>query len=145
MRDLGTFGGPASGSCYINDLGQVVGWADIYPIWDEEYHAFLWKKGTGLRDLGTFGWGPETSSMALDINSSGHVVGEAQYYNMQNFHAFIWEQGTGMKDLNDLLTAGSGWLLKYAYDINENGWIVGWARYEGHWRGFLLTPGNNNP
>ena len=74
MRDLGTFGGPASTATAINERGQVVGWADTkardqngHPI----RHAFLWENGK-MRDLGTLGG---LRSEATAINEHGQIVG----------------------------------------------------------------------
>jgi hypothetical protein len=40
-----------------------------------------------------------------------------------------------------ILNNGDGlWELVEAYDINENGWIVCWGRYQGRVRAFLLKP-----
>jgi len=44
-------------------------------------------------------------------------------------HAFIWESGV-MTDLNGFLgadTIAAGWELVTATDINDQGWIVGYA------------------
>jgi len=46
-------------------------------------------------------------------------------------------------DLNDLIDPNSGWTLKYAYAINEDGWIVGQGFGPGQpqWPcGYLLKP-----
>ena len=39
-----------------------------------------------------------------------------------------------------LLPAGAGWELIEATDINDAGQIVGYGRFQGRIRAFLLTP-----
>jgi hypothetical protein len=47
-----------------------------------------------------------------------------------------------MLDLNQHLNdSGIGWTLKAAYDINDNGWIVGVGiNPQGQYQSFLLVP-----
>ena len=45
-----------------------------------------------------------------------------------------------MEDLNDLIPAGSGWVLVEARGINYRGQIVGTGSINGHAHAFLLTP-----
>jgi hypothetical protein len=45
-----------------------------------------------------------------------------------------------MTDLNNLVSSISGWILSWAYDINNKGQIVGVGYHNGDQRGFLLTP-----
>jgi len=128
MRDLGTLGGPGSRAAAINDLGQVVGWANTggstkqlsgtYAI----QRAFLWESGR-MCDLGTFG-GPESHAVA--INDNGQIVGLADTTAKDKYgdpisHAFLWENGR-MRDLGTFGGPGSE-----AGDINERGQVVGWA------------------
>jgi probable HAF family extracellular repeat protein len=70
MTDLGALGGNRSTAYAINELGQVVGWAEI----DEPgiSHAFLWEAGE-MTDLGVLP--NETDSSAADINENGQVCG----------------------------------------------------------------------
>ncbi len=82
--DLGTFGGPASRACGVNNKGYVVGWATTplpEPVLPGEcygfiYRAFVWKDGV-MTDLNHYlpldgGWVLE---QALDINERNQVVG----------------------------------------------------------------------
>ena len=45
-----------------------------------------------------------------------------------------------MYDLNNLMPAGSGWVLEHATAINTSGQIVGVGRLNGQTRAFLATP-----
>ena len=70
----------------------------------------------------------------------GNVVGHTTIGGAHN--AFIWNQYTGMLNLNAAIeTDYPGWTLLEAYDINENGWIVGLGvSPDGAQQGFLLQP-----
>jgi len=54
-------------------------------------------------------------------------------------HAFLYSGGK-MIDLNSLIDSTSGWTLKTAQGINDNGQIVGEGIHNGYIRAFLLTP-----
>jgi probable HAF family extracellular repeat protein len=120
----------------INDMGQVV-------IENESnnFHLLLWTPTTpnattgALTDIGhlsgSFGNYP------YGINATGSIVG---YANMQDnsFRAFLWEpdvangnSGT-LYDLNTLLSPADAfnWTLRYAWDMNDRGQIVGIASYD---------------
>src|SRR3546814_2369758 len=44
-------------------------------------------------------------------------------------------------DLNDLVVGADGWTFDFAWDINDQGWIVGNATdAQGNLHAFLLTP-----
>lgn len=53
-------------------------------------------------------------------------------------HAFVYDGS--LRNLNQLLPAGIGWELIEATDINDAGQIVGYGRFQGRIRAFLLTP-----
>ena len=140
MLDLGTLsGGTSSDANGINNLGQVVGWADVG---SGAWHAFLYDGGT-MQDLGTLSG--DDSSVAQAINDRGQVVGYA--YNSTGSsapHAFLYSGGS-MMDLNNLIVPGSGWTLEEATGINDSGQICGYGMsppvygvVEEH--AFLLTP-----
>jgi probable HAF family extracellular repeat protein len=108
MLDVGTLGGPTSIAHAVNDRGEVVGLATTAA---GEGHAFLWRAGAGMQDLGTLGAGG--ASVALGINNQTDVVGGSG-------RAFLWSAGAGMVDLG---TLGGG--TSCANDVNDSGYIVG--------------------
>jgi probable HAF family extracellular repeat protein len=90
----------------------------------------------GMNDLGTLGSGD--TSVALDINDDGKVVGTSNLTpSGTTYHAFLWEDGT-MTDLNDLIDANSGWVLYRATSINDDGEISGWGAQGADVRAFVL-------
>ena len=78
----------------------------------------------------------QSNSEGIAINSLGVVVGDS--YTGANYHAFIFD--TLMRDLNDLIPAGSGWLLTNAQGINDSGLITGYGEINGQTHAFRLTP-----
>ncbi len=94
MTDLGTLGGQSSYATAVNDAGAVVGYSQI-AAGSQDSHAFLWRKGTGMRDLGTLGG---AQSFATDINDLGLVVGRA-FDSSQIPHGFVWTAKSGMRRL----------------------------------------------
>jgi probable HAF family extracellular repeat protein len=114
LTDLGNLGQPFSFAYDINDKGQVVGYSGDYLI-----RAFLWKRSTGITDLGTL---PETDdSVANGINNAGKVVGSS------GNRAFLWNPSTGMSEIPTLSSANA---------INNAGKVVGSS---GN-RAFLWNP-----
>jgi probable HAF family extracellular repeat protein len=122
MTDLGTFGGVNSFPVWINDVGEIVGEADLLgSAVSHLHHAFLWKNGV-MTDLGTLG----STSHAEAVNARGQVVGRSRPGDPATIlqHAFLWEEGGPMLDLNSLIPAGSNWVLIDAYNINDRGEIL---------------------
>ena len=52
ITDLGTLGGGVIEARDINNIGQVVGWAQRN---DGGISAYVWDSSTGMQDLGTLG------------------------------------------------------------------------------------------
>ncbi|MDP2932798.1 MAG: DUF3466 family protein, partial [bacterium] len=120
-----------SGTCSINNNGQIVGGA---PNSFGYTRACLYDStgGGNNTDLGTLGglsW-----SVAFSINDNGQIVGSAQNgFGYQ--HACLFDP-TGNGANIDLGTLGGN---SYAQSINDNGQIVGWADNSGM-RACLFDP-----
>ena len=141
VTDLGNLGGDGgfggNHACAINNQGQVVGHSDL--TGDTTFHAYLWTKETGMRDLDTLLG--DFASLALGINDRGEVVGASLDANF-SLRAFLWENGV-MTDLNALIPSNSGLYLQLAESINARGEIIGFGQTStGEVHGFLATPGN---
>jgi probable HAF family extracellular repeat protein len=118
MTDLGTLGGGTSEAIWLNESGDVAGSADLSTT--GIHHAVLWKKGK-QHDLGTVPGDP--CSRGRGLNARGQVVGGSS--DCTNFlHAFLWEEDGPMIDLNTLISAGSGFQLTNAFNINDRGEIL---------------------
>jgi probable HAF family extracellular repeat protein len=138
--DLGTLSGSSSdgSDAYdINDNGQVVGNSMNT---SRRTVATLWEGGE-IINLGTLGSTKDVFSYATAINSKGQIVGSS--YMGSVMHATLWTDRTPI-DLNDYLdenAKSAGWVLWYARDINDSGWIVGDAyNATGDQYAYLLYP-----
>jgi probable HAF family extracellular repeat protein len=118
MTDLGTLGGPGAFASAINNSGEIVGGSQTA---SDSEHPFL-DKGGKMIDLGTF----NLESVANAISNNGVIVGET--YELEKsgnagFHAFIYTGGR-FQDLNNLIPAGSGYVLTNAVGINVKAQIL---------------------
>jgi len=138
--ELGTLGGLESRAYSINNLNQIVGMAD--DIFGKGIATFFDSTGLGnntsLGDLGG------ERSEALSINNLGHIVGWS-YNSLGDPRAVLFDPtgGDDNIDLNTLIDPESGWILRAAYNINDNDLIVGWGHKIDDLenpRAFLLVP-----
>ena len=116
FTDLGTLGGSNSSAAAINNVGQIVGWADTSG--NSALRATLWN-GTTTTDLGTLGDGEYSGATA--INNSGQIVGYSRIATSNSeLHATLWS-GTTATDLGTLNGTNS-----YAFGINNSGQVAGY-------------------
>jgi probable HAF family extracellular repeat protein len=126
VMDIGSLGGVGWNTpIAINNRGQVVGFSDLPGdvsdgVLTPNFHAFLWTKEGGMRDLGTLPG--DSISEATGINDEGQIVG----VSFPSSHAFLWQHGR-MTDLNTLITSDSRLYLISTGDINDRGEITGQA------------------
>ena len=112
----------------------------IHPSFRSYYHACIFDaSGDGDNiDLGTLGG---LTSAALFANNENQIVGYASDSSGQRRACLFDSTGQGNNiNLNTLIDPSSGWILKEASCINNNGWIVGYGTYNGIDQAFLLTP-----
>ena len=137
--DLGTLAGRERSTAYcINSTGQIVGWAEN--TCGGERATLFDPTGVGNNiDLGTLGG---NRSSAYSINEAGQIVGWAAGSQGWERATLFDPTGAGNNvDLNTLIDPDSGWYLRYAMDINNDGWIVGYGYDpQGEQRSFLLIP-----
>jgi probable HAF family extracellular repeat protein len=142
MTDLGILPGEVNSAAYdINENGQIVGSSshqmETYPFLSI-YRPCLWDNGQVI-DLGL----PQgyVRGVATGINNQGQIVGwMATSLSGGSSHPFIWENGV-LTNLNYHIPPNSGWVLRSASDINDNGQIIGSGEAPaGSIQGYLLTP-----
>ncbi len=122
-HDLGTLGGQHSAAYCVNELGQVVGKADLSPTIEGSHptHAFLWQSGA-MKDLGTLGG---ANSLAYSVNNDGTVAGFSLLPGDTVRHACVWTSSpSGAQESVDLGTL-PGDRVSEAHGINDQGIVVG--------------------
>jgi len=101
--------GVASTACAINNLGQVVGMFEASPTW----HAFIWDKTSGMRDLG--------QGQAWTINDAGQVIVSVTSRNNRT----LTERTLIVEACRGDITTGLQVHVKGPVRINEHGWVTG--------------------
>jgi len=141
VTHLGSLGGsPYTYAADINQHGQIVG-ASASPKSGHGGHAFLWQDGV-MSDLGTLGGA--TVSRARAISDNGMVVGESSRSPfLSSYDPFLWQNGR-MTSLNKEIPRDSGWTLRWAHAVNDDGEVVGMGETphtseQKNFRGYLLS------
>ena len=96
----------------INASGEVAGRADLA---NNSYRAVIWHADGSIQNLGLVAGASQTFVVA--INDNGWAVGTTN----ANGDAIVYKPGVGLAKLPDL------GLKAAAYDVNNAGWILGWA------------------
>ncbi len=138
MRELPTLGGHHGFAAGVNNLGQVVGWAET-PVHDPtcsplsaqvlQFRAVMWepKKNTiKTRELTPFG--DDATSAATAINDDGLVVGisgdcDQAVGRYSARHAVLWDKSGKATEIPNL--GGTTWHTPM--DINAQGDVVGFS------------------
>ena len=117
-RDIGTLGGAATYAVGLNNVGQVTGRSTLPSGFE---HAFVWRTGSGMIDLGTLPGAANSAASA--INNLGVVAGISEGVPATPPHAFRWSAADGMEDLG-AFTAGVP-SYSNATALNDAGLITG--------------------
>ena len=133
---LPTTGSDPTEAADINDAGVIVGTvgglgSDIRPA--------KWLADNTLVELVP----PRPSGIvvAQGINSLGDIVGHGP---IAGFRAILWSDDFGSVDLNELLSPDqrSHWLLRLAFDINDNRQVIGSGHFDPDGPGGPALPEN---
>jgi hypothetical protein len=120
----------------INDQGSAVG---IFRGQDNNIWSFIFNPELGTETFSNVAGYQDMSFTS--IANSGVVVGYGNSNRASLGHQAVrWTQNTGLVDLNSLIDQNSGWDLDEAYDVNENGYIVGSGKFNGATSNFMLKP-----
>jgi probable HAF family extracellular repeat protein len=140
MRELPTLGGTHGFATGVNNLGQIVGWAENTvhdnTCVDEQvlqFRAVLWepRKGTiEQRELPPFAG--DSTSAATAINNQGQAVGisgrcDQGVGRFSALHAVRWEANGSITEIPNL--GGVTWHTPM--DINDRGDVVGFSNPPG--------------
>ncbi len=127
---LQIIGPPSSVATSINDLDEIAGSTFLDQSW-------IWQNGI-FQNLGIFSW--TKYIIANHINNKSQIVGEIRSSdNTGTIGGFLWQGGV-LSDLNSLISPDQNWYVLTAFDINDNGDIVGYGIHNGQQTGFLMTP-----
>ncbi len=126
-----------SGVSALNDRGVLVGTAATRRNTGDSF-AFVWRDGRRT-ELGTLAGG--RFSRAHAINNKAQIVGASDTAGRVT-HAFFRDRDA-MRDLGAL----PGYARSAAWDINENGHVVGWssAGLSDRYRQFPFMPSGRSP
>jgi hypothetical protein len=120
----------------INDQGCAAG---IFRNQSSEIWSFYFNPELGMQvveNVVGYNW-----LNFSGLSGNGVVVG---YANPEQGpignRAMRWTPQGGLTDLNTLIAQGTGWELAEAYDINENGYIVGTGKFNGVYSNYMLKP-----
>ncbi len=119
----------------INDSGRIIGFTTNNASFTQ---GFLINFETGVTTIDPLSG---HDFLYLDaINATGQIVGTSKRSSGSASDAVIWDSTLGLTSLNTLIDPNSGWELRQATGINNNGYIVGMGTFQGVETNFLLKP-----
>lgn len=138
--------GPAYGAAALglNESGHIVGIALTATSECIEHASFWSSSAATLVDLGAIGISGD-ESIAYKVTNAG-PSGEltAVGSNLTLLNAWRWDRDSGGSwsgtNLNSKISPSCGWELYVAFDVSDDGWIVGYGLVGGELHGFLLKP-----
>lgn len=116
----------------INDQSTILGLCSFAPPARNQPTIWINRVPTALPRIPD-----KTDTEVNDINNSGAVVGYSVHSGQKLAH--IYEDGI-WRNLNTLIPPDSGWVLRNATAISDNGFVVGDGEHNGQVRAFLLVP-----
>ncbi|MEQ8768745.1 MAG: thrombospondin type 3 repeat-containing protein [Planctomycetota bacterium] len=103
------------------------------------WRAVAWDGGVPI-DLGPLPIPGHVYSQAMAINESELIVGWSGTARSVTTHrGCLWIDGQ-VQDLNDLISSGSGWLIRSAAEVNDDGVISGTGMLGGVPHAVVLIP-----
>ena len=143
MQELPTLGGNHGFAAGVNNLGEIVGWAET-PVHDPtctdaqvlQFRAVKWEPKSGsngkikTRELPPFPG--DSTSAATAINDNGQVVGisgkcDQAVGRFSALHAMLWDKNGNVTEIPNL--GGVTWHTPM--DINAQGNVVGFSNPPG--------------
>ncbi|MEZ6073240.1 MAG: hypothetical protein R3C10_23960 [Pirellulales bacterium] len=129
MQGLGTLTGSSDGSDAVAvsaDGSTIVGNSSS----TNGYQAFRWTEAGGMVGLGDLPGGQYSSRAAAVSGDGSIVIGYGTTSNPNSVEeAFIWDETNGMRRVADALAdLGvdlTGWTLRYAKGISDDGNVIG--------------------
>lgn len=121
----------------VNNHGDVL----FSSVFRKSYdHAKIYTRDKEIIEIKSL----EVCARGTAMNDFLQVVGgTGEYLGWPSVRAFIWDRHHGMRYLSDLILPDSGWYLRIATYINNEGLIVGEGTYHGIPNKFLLVPINH--
>jgi probable HAF family extracellular repeat protein len=105
----------------LNQRGDAVGFSDLPS--DATFHPFLWRKKTGMIDLGVLAG--DSFGFSSGVNARDQAVGQVCDAS-GNCRGFLWQDGV-MMDFNNLISPHCKLYVLSTKWINDAGVIVGMA------------------
>ena len=106
---------------------------------DGVHQPYRLNKATGeVLPTGSVGQG---QSFADHGNSFGDIPGwgyKSAGNHYGDFAGWVYVEGRGFYDLNNVIDPASGWQIASAYQINDQGDVVGWGTLNGQQRAFRI-------